>query len=436
MLIKRFSTLFKYHIVLGLALNFVPQLFIAHVYVFFFYYLSQLIASFQNETRFKHLFLVGFLYFPLCEAVGRLHSLDPFIPWELGKYMAIFFLLILVFSGKMVWGLRSGLGVLLILTTLINGNTTWKLVFFNAVIAYGILLMTDFFKSIKINSKKTTIYLRYLFLPLITFLFSSIFKLGDFKPETIELGSNFILDEIPSNQIATYMGLGFFLIILFVKMKVNLGITVWQEIILGLGLFLVGVISFSRGGIIVGLIGMVFLYFSNLKEVLKFRFINQFIILGAILAVLTIYLNKRTNGNLFLRYQGETKGTLVGSKEKNINTLTTNRYNIMMGDIYTFVNNPLLGVETGRSLEYREDTQNQKTHVEFSRLLAEHGLIGLLVTFIWFGDLFKISGGLLKSLYVVGFLTTLHGATRTVLPLVLMLISMVKITESKTATKT
>jgi hypothetical protein len=350
--------------------------------------------------------------------------------------MAIFFLLILVFSGKMVWGLRSGLGVLLILTTLINGNTTWKLVFFNAVIAYGILLMTDFFKSIKINSKKTTIYLRYLFLPLITFLFSSIFKLGDFKPETIELGSNFILDEIPSNQIATYMGLGFFLIILFVKMKVNLGITVWQEIILGLGLFLVGVISFSRGGIIVGLIGMVFLYFSNLKEVLKFRFINQFIILGAILAVLTIYLNKRTNGNLFLRYQGETKGTLVGSKEKNINTLTTNRYNIMMGDIYTFVNNPLLGVETGRSLEYREDTQNQKTHVEFSRLLAEHGLIGLLVTFIWFGDLFKISGGLLKSLYVVGFLTTLHGATRTVLPLVLMLISMVKITESKTATKT
>jgi hypothetical protein len=433
--INKFSALFKYHIVLGLFLNFVPQLFIAHIYVFFLYYLSQLITTFQNEARFEHLFLVGFLYFPICEAVGRLHSLDPFIPWELGKYMTIFFVLILVFSGKMVWGFRSGLGVLLILTTLINGNTTWKLVFFNAVIAFGLMLMTDFFKSIKINSKKLTSYLRYLLLPLITFLFSSILKLGDFKPETIELGSNFILDEIPSNQIATYMGLGFFLIILFVKLKVNLGIKVWQELILGLGLFLVGVISFSRGGIIVGLVGVLFLYFSSLKEVLKFRFFKQYIIVVAILVVLAIYLNDRTNGNLFLRYRGETKGTLVGSKEKNINTLTTNRYNIMMGDIYTFSNNPILGVETGKSLEYRDDTQNQKTHLEFSRLMAEHGLIGLIVTLIWFGDLYRIKGGILKSLYVLGFLTTLHGATRTALPLVLMLISMVQTEKSITMGK-
>jgi hypothetical protein len=435
MLIKRFSTLFKYHILLGLALNFVPQLFIAHVYVFFLYYLNQLMTSFQNEARFKHLFLVGFLYFPLCEAVGRLHSLDPFIPWEMGKYMAIFFVLILVFSGKMVWGLRSGLGVLLILTTLINGNTTWKLVFFNAVIAYCVMLMSDYFKSIQLNSKKIVLFLRYTSLPLITFLFSSISKLNEFKPETVELGSRYILDEIPSNQIATYMGLGFFIFTVFIKLKVYMGIPEWQKLIYSLGLLVVGVISFSRGGILVGLLGVFALYFESFKAIFRFRYFKQLTIIIPLLIVLTLYLNNRTNGNLLLRYKGETIGTLAGSKEKNINTLTTNRYNIMLGDINTFFSHPVMGVETGRSMEKRKESGFQYSHVEFSRLLSEHGLVGLIVTIIWFIDLFKIKGGILKSLYVVGFLTTLHGATRTALPLVLMLISMVNFTNLKLSIK-
>jgi hypothetical protein len=432
MLIKRFSTLFKYHIVLGLALNFVPQLFIAHVYVFFLYYLSQLMTSFQNEARFKHLFLVGFLYFPLCEAVGRLHSLDPFIPWELGKYMAIFFVLILVFSGKMVWGLRSVLGVLLIINTLINGNTTWKLVFFNAVITYCVMLMSDFFKILDLNRKKLVEYLRYSVLPLKTFLFSSALKLREFKPDTIELDSQYILDDIPSNQISTYMGLGFFLMVLFFKMKINLGIGEWQKMTLGLGMLLVGVVSFSRGGIIVGIFGVFLLYFSSLKEILNFRYIKQISLILPILILSAIYLNNLTEGKLFLRYQGETEGTLAGSKEKGINTLTTNRYNIMLGDINTFVNHPIIGVETGRSLEYREESSFQYSHVEFSRLLAEHGLVGLFVTILWLTDFFMKKSGILTVLYIVGLLTTFHGATRTALPLIFLLISHINLQNNNT----
>jgi hypothetical protein len=395
--------------------------------VFFFYYLSQLITSFQNEARFKHLFLVGFLYFPMCEAVGRLHSLDPFIPWELGKYMAIFFVLILVFSGNMIWGLRSGLGVLLILTTLINGNTTWKLVFFNASIAFCIMLMSDFFRSLDLNRKKVVFYLRYSVLPLIAFLFSSALKLREFKPETIELDSRYILDDIPSNQISTFMGLGFFLMVVFFKFKINLGIREWQKLTLGLSLLLVGVISFSRGGIIVGIFGIVLLYFSSLKELFKFRYIKQISLILPILILSSIYLNKLTNGNLFLRYQGETKGTLAGSKEKGINTLTTNRYNIMLGDINTFVNHPFIGVETGRSLQYRKESSFQYSHVEFSRLLAEHGLIGLFVAIIWITDFFMKKDGILKALYLIGLLTTFHGATRTALPLIFLLISSINL---------
>jgi hypothetical protein len=292
------------------------------------------------------------------------------------------------------------------------------------------MLMSDFFKSLVLNSQKLMIYLRYLVLPLITFLFSCLSKLSEFKPETVELDSRYILDEIPSNQIATYMGLGFFLMILFFKMKIYLGVSQWQKLLIGFGLLIVGVISFSRGGILVGILGVFLLYFSSLKQIFKVRFIKQLIFLLPILALIATYINDRTNGNLFLRYQGETKGTLVGSKEKNINTLTTERYGILVGDLITFKNNPILGVETGKSMNYRAESAGQLSHVEFSRLLAEHGFLGLLVTMLWFWDLFIVEKGLLKALFVLGFLTTFHGAIRTSAPLVFMLISTVKLSKS------
>jgi hypothetical protein len=426
MKIPNFSTLLKYHILLGILLIFIPQLFIVHLYIFFGVYILLLFASLENFQKFKHYFLIGFLYFPLSEAVGRLHNLDPFVPWELGKYMAIFFLLMLIFSGKMVLGWRFALGILLILTTIINGNTTWKLIFFNGIGAYCIMLMGDFFRSIKLNSSKFLFYLRFALLPLLIFLFSSISQLQNFQAEEISLDSHSVLNGIPSNQVATFTGLGFFLLIVFYKWKLDLGIKSWQKFILAFGMLIIGIISFSRGGIVVGIIGVFLIYFSDLRDIIKFKYIKQMLFLIPILIGIAYFINNETNGNLFLRYQGETKGTLAGSKEKGINTLTTNRYIIMLGDLNTFENNMILGVETGRSLEYRKESEHQYSHVEFSRLLAEHGLIGLFVSIVWLIDLFRSKNALMRAIYVVGFLTTFHGATRTALPLVFMLISVIR----------
>lgn len=431
MQIPKFSILLKYHILLAVLLNFIPQLFIVHLYVFFAAYFYLLITSFGNFRKFKHYFLIGFLYFPISEAIGRLHSLNPLVPWEFGKYMSIFFVLVLLFSGRMVFGLRFALGVLLILLTIINGDTTWKLIFFNGSVIYCILLMGDFFKSLSMNATKLMLYLRFASLPLIVFLFSSINKLNDFEPEKIDLSSQFILDDIPANQIATYTGFGFFLLLIFFKNKIIFGLNQWQKVLIAFGFLIVGIISFSRGGIAVGIIGVVVLYFNNIRNLFQLKNLKQILILLPLLFFIVFYINKISNGNLLLRYQGETKGTIAGSKERGINTLTTNRYNILLGDLNTFANHMVTGVETGRSNEYRYESNRQYSHVEFSRLMAEYGIAGLLVSILFLFELFNKKSALIRALYVVGLLTTMHAATRTALPLVLLLISRVRLKKER-----
>jgi hypothetical protein len=427
MQIPKFPILLKYHILLGVLLNFIPQFFYLHIYVFFAIYCFLLITSFENFQKFKHHFLVGFLYFPITEAVGRLHSLDPFVPWELGKYMSIFFVFILLLSGRMVFGFRFALGVLLILITILNGDTTWKLIFFNGSVIYCIMLMGDFFKSLSMKTTQLLLYLRFASLPLIVFLLSSINKLKDLELENSDLDSQFILDNIPANQIATYTGFGFFLFIIFFKNKLFFGLNQWQKVLIAFGFLIVGIISFSRGGVVVGMIGVVILYFNNIRNLFQLKNIKQILILVPILFFTAIYINKISNGNLFLRYQGETEGTLAGSKEKGFNTLTTNRYNILLGDINTFANHLVTGVETGRSNEYRYESSRQFSHIEFSRLMAEYGIVGFFVSILLLFELFNKENALLRALYLVGLLTTMHAATRTALPLLLLLISHIKL---------
>lgn len=360
-----------------------------------------------------------------------MHSLDPFVPWEWGKYYAIFSVILLLFTNKLVLDFPFFLGLLMIITTLTKGNTEWKLVFFNAIISMALLLMWGYFKKIAVTQAKFLLVIKYAFLVFIVFLLSSISLLSDFKPEEFELDSQFVLDEIPANQIATYMGLGFFLAMSLFKERIRLLFGGSQAfLVLGIGMLMVGVISFSRGGVVVAILGVILLYFGSLKTIFSFKYFKQVLIWVPILLLLAIYVNNKTNGTLFLRYSGETKGTLFGTKQKGINTLTTERYAIMLGDLQTFSKNWILGVEVGKSLKYRPESEHQYSHLEFSRLLAEHGIIGIMTILIFVQALIIMKsmyfGNLKLAFYIVGFLTTFHGATRTSVPLVLMLLALVK----------
>jgi hypothetical protein len=417
-------------------MNFIPQVYIFHHWVFVFVFVFLLINNINNNSKFQFFVLLGIAYFPVLESIGRLHSLDPFIPWEWGKYFILFLFLFLLIVGKIKFDLKFILSFVILLITILKGDTTWKLFFFNAIAIILYLFLYGYFSMIKLQKKSFLETIKFLTLPLVLFSFSSLLKLQEFQIENIQLESTFILDKIPSNQIATYMGFAFFIFMFLYQKNVIVLKNLTINLILAILMLILGLISFSRGGIVVGFIGFILIYIRGWSDIYTFFRLKYLVIVIPSLIFSLFYINQKTNGNLFLRYSGETAGTLAGNKEKTINSVTTNRFDIMIGDLKVFGNNWLLGVNVGRSKDYRTDLEDQLTHIEFSRLLAEHGIFGIIVVLILFRDMLyffnKNNSNNFKLLFLIlGILTTFHGAMRTSVPIVLMLISLINIIPDK-----
>ncbi len=410
---------------LGLLFAVIPQLFIPFFFLVSIISFLWIFSKTRTATN-TNLVIRVFFYLMLFESVSRLLALDPLIPWELGKYLIILFVVYLVYKQKIRVSLLVVLAVFLILAMLFKG-VTWKGFFFNATVFFGLLLTQNSFKDIKYTVFDLVRLSQTLLLPFFVFLGASIRQIKDFGNRQYELGSVSILDKIPSNQVSTYMGAAFFLSIFpffFIKGYRKK----WISYLVPGVFLLVGLLSFSRGGIITALIGLLVILLGNIVSG-KLNYLFYILAFLIISIPITLFVNDTTGGNLLLRYQGETEGTLHGSKEKTLDTYTTGRVSIFIGDWETFKSNWLYGVEVGKSRNYRVETEMQLSHVELSRVLAEHGLAGAIAFFILMLNgfsMFKRSSELKQTKYlmfaiwIVGFATTFHGATRTILPFVFM----------------
>jgi hypothetical protein len=412
-------------VALGLLFAVIPQLFIPFFFLVSIISFLWIFSKTRTATN-TNLVIRVFFYLMLFESVSRLLALDPLIPWELGKYLIILFVVYLVYKQKIRVSLLVVLAVFLILAMLFKG-VTWKGFFFNATVFFGLLLTQNSFKDIKYTVFDLVRLSQTLLLPFFVFLGASIRQIKDFGNRQYELGSVSILDKIPSNQVSTYMGAAFFLSIFpffFIKGYRKK----WISYLVPGVFLLVGLLSFSRGGIITALIGLLVILLGNIVSG-KLNYLFYILAFLIISIPITLFVNDTTGGNLLLRYQGETEGTLHGSKEKTLDTYTTGRVSIFIGDWETFKSNWLYGVEVGKSRNYRVETEMQLSHVELSRVLAEHGLAGAIAFFILMLNgfsMFKRSSELKQTKYlmfaiwIVGFATTFHGATRTILPFVFM----------------
>jgi O-antigen ligase len=154
------------------------------------------------------------------------------------------------------------------------------------------------------------------------------------------------------------------------------------------------------------------------------------------MVVVFLVTNAITNGQLLLRYKGETTGTLAGSKEKNLESLSSGRNNYAEVDIYMWLDNLILGVGPGnvQFLRYKYALYDEAPpHTEATRLLAENGIFGLIINLILiFWPVYVISRTPNRDmkfikciLFIFAYITTFHSATRTGLtPLLYGLASM------------
>ena len=200
-----------------------------------------------------------------------------------------------------------------------------------------------------------------------------------------------------------------------------------------------GLLSFSRGGMIGGALGiMVFAFVIQFSKVTGTRFrlprVGRLVLVGStVLVMIFLVANWVTKGTLLLRYQGETYGTLAGAREKDLDLITTGRLEVLLEDWQLFSEHPVNGVGIGASRFMRSASQGVNAHVELSRLLSEQGLFGLM----YFILLLLLSINLLLinrhpvykaiaiGFYLIAVYSTFHAATRTYISPLLIGLSLV-----------
>lgn len=179
-------------------------------------------------------------------------------------------------------------------------------------------------------------------------------------------------------------------------------------------------ITFSRGGVVVaaimvGVFTLLFFFASQLQR--KVKVIYKLVPIIAGIIVIWIYALIQTGGLIENRYANK---DALGREKVDV---TTGRGNLMYTDIEGFKENPVLGLGVGSGKYYRveEIGVEAASHNEVTRMLSEHGALGILaLSILLFAPVIeKMSGR--RNIYFYPFLifwllTINHSAMRIAAP--------------------
>lgn len=427
-----------FHCVLGFFCTFTPFALVGWFYLILLFNFNKSIQLLKNNKPYY--FFILFSYLISFEVLVRMAKTSPFIPYELGKYLLVLMGLI----GLIILGIRSqkGIWMAVLVTPALFYDFSNQRVYFDIINYYlaplAVGLGLAFSNRLNITLDNLNQILKLIWLGCLSGLVFSFIKTPDLDEIYFGLNANFATTAgHSSNQVSTILGLGMFLSFYSLINKLNYsGRRVYDIIILIVFTFQ-GLLTFSRGGMMVGALGIMVLVIYTEKSSVKsrVRFSSKTIFFGFI-SIILLYgvfeiANNITGGNLLLRYQGETEGTLRGSKEVTADHFVTGRIGIFEKDVALWMNNFFTGVGCGSSRYLRDlEKVGVAPHVELSRLLAEHGLLGLFFAVLffllpiksWQDNRFKNGRIILFTLLLIAITTTFHAAMRTfVTPLFIIL---------------
>lgn len=191
-------------------------------------------------------------------------------------------------------------------------------------------------------------------------------------------GSNYLTSGgFGPNQVSTVLGLAMF--VAFVRLFLASATRKLQLINAALVVIFAYrcIITFSRGGMYTGL-AMIIIFLGMMYLLLDTKGKGKLVFLSAlsVLAGLMIftYSSNQTGGLIEKRYTNE---NARGVEKEDV---SSGRGELAATEWEMFIDNPYLGVGVGRNKEIRlEETGiTAATHSEISRMLAEHGSLGLL----------------------------------------------------------
>lgn len=375
-------------------------------------------------------------YMAALEMIVRMARIG--LPHELTKY-AVILILINGLLARPRYQPGSGIYVLyflLLLPSIVfladqgSLERARQLVSFNLSGPLCLAVAAIYFFRRPIDLKELARIFQRILLPFAALLAWLFLRTPNLSEISFGYSANFAASGYGPNQMAAMLGAG--IMIIGIALLFRIPVFRWRLVafvMLG-ALAFRGLLTFSRGGMAVPLVilsGIIVFFMVNDRQFRR-QFGHIFLITGLVVGFgygLFTYVNQVTGSALYNRYAGISYGQKVG-----VEKYTSGRLEILRIDTDIFMDNPLLGIGPGAGTDLRPEYgyhERVAAHVEFSRLLAEHGLLGLIsLGILLLGPIkeFFCRRGLHQRflliagvLFCLGFMA--HSATRIALPMFL-----------------
>lgn len=372
-IVKRRSSLitiglfFALHIPLALLMNVAPLVATAHALVTLAVGLWLAVSSREAwKITGAAAYIVG------AEVLWRMNNAGVF--WEFGKYATIAVLGLALLRMKK-WK-SAGLPVLFFcllalsipLTLLsLSPSQARQEISFNLSGPLCLAVSALFFAQIKLDWEARQKIVWSITAPILGIAALCVYGIASAQDIVFTNNSNFTTSGgYGPNQVSAMLGLGALLLIL-VAVQARRGTTRWISLLVTMGLIVLSGLTFSRGGLYnlaaaVLMAAIFFLRYPRLRA--------AFLPIALIATFIGGYyvfpkLNEFTSGMLGTRFS---------------DTDTTNRLEIMQSELEIWKQNPVLGVGPGIAKYISADEFGVKiaAHTEYTRILAEHGIPGIL----------------------------------------------------------
>lgn len=298
------------------------------------------------------------------------------VPWEFGKYaIALMMILALLRSRRLSGPLLPFLFLMLLLPSLVlplantDAAELRNQVSYNLSGPFALAVCLWFFSHVRLPRAQVQRLFLSLMGPIIAIAAVTLYGILTAKDLVFSDDSNTALSGgFGPNQVSAILSLGALTAFLWALDSTVTNPLRVLMFTITLYLLTQSVMTFSRTGL--------YLAFGGLLIAIPFLVTNRKSRLQLLLGL--ILLGVIGNSVLWPRLDKFTEGALG---KRFSDTQLSGRDSIVMADLQVFAENPVFGVGPGQTRHFRTHKiqyYQVAAHTEFSRLLSEHGLFGLL----------------------------------------------------------
>ncbi len=263
-------------------------------------------------------------------------------------------------------------------------DLTRQMVSFNLSGPFTLGVATIYFYKRRLNPVQLRKLLLAMLYPIAAMSIFVYFKSGSLDELEYTTESNFDASGgFGPNQVSTVFGLGILIIALAYFLNIKLFKLKFINILLLVGFLIRGLATFSRGGMLAPMVAIILciIIMALTDSSFKVRIgkvVYAFLIIFVLAFLGFNYVNDVSGGLLEMRFKGE---SMYNAEKSN---LLSGRDEIFLADLEVFSDNALTGVGPGMSHQVRSQTLgiDAAAHIEYSRMLAEHGLFGVIAIMI------------------------------------------------------